>query len=83
MKTAKEILAEKFEESSGKKCDDAILDHLKYAVAAMDEYAQSEVTKAVEFYHEFHSKLEERVDEEDSDVMRIGEFVMNYFNLWK
>lgn len=46
-------------------------------------HAELEVKKAVAFYHEFHNKLEERVNEEDSDVMKIGEFVMNYFNLWK
>jgi hypothetical protein len=49
----------------------------------LDEYSKQAQKSALKYWHDFYAKLESRVDQEDSDTMSVGEFVMDHFDLWK
>ena len=48
-----------------------------------EQYAKERVEKALKFWKDFEEKLQAEVYKDDSDTMSIGEFVLDYFDLWK
>lgn len=79
------MTAQEFLESKGWEANDPVMGGaLQKGVAMlMEEYAEQRVTKAVERYHDFENELEEKVLEDNADLTDIGEFVVEYFDLWR
>lgn len=49
----------------------------------MEEYASLHVAKSLSRHNDFMGKLEKLLDEDDIGTDVIGEFVMDYFDLWR
>lgn len=79
------MTAQEFLESKGWDVNDPVTGGaLQKGVAMlMEEYAEQRVTKAVKRYHDFENELEEKVLEDNADLTDIGEFVVEYFDLWQ
>jgi hypothetical protein len=80
LKAAKEFARQRpFHEAS----EFAFLAGCEYKQQEMEEYVKYRVAKALDFWKDFDENLQTEVDKDDSDTMSIGEFVLDYFDLWK